>query len=312
MVRLAVSVAILAFFAWRIEPAEFARAFGTVNLPAYFASLFVAICGSLVISWKYFLLARGTGIETSFGRVVSINFIARFFGLLVPSGVGQGAVRWFKMTRNRGGKAYFLAASVFERLLFLTTAVLFVLVPLYTLQQPAAVAHLGARLAPVLAAAVLGLAIGFAYFFSPGLRSGLFRVAAKIPPLRRMRAGEALARLSVEELPRRRLLALAGLSVVWQVVYIGRVYALFLAVGEPMPFFQVAWISSLVFLLQVLPVSIAGLGLREGAYVYIFSLYGFQQNLGFLLGVLFFTHMLVFAAIGGILNVTEALSRSQG
>ena len=90
-----------------------------------------------------------------------------------------------------------------------------------------------------------------------------------------------------------------------------RVRTIQLLLGTQMSLLQVAWVSSLVFLLQALPISIAGLGVREGAYVYILSLYGFSTDLGFALGLLFFTHMLVFAAIGGILNVTEALSQSK-
>ncbi len=312
LLRLILSGGVLAFVASQIDAGELLKALSAVDPIAYGISLLVAILGSLVISLKYHLLARGTAAETTFGRVVAINFIARFFGLLVPSGAGQAAVRWYKMTRDSGVRVYFFAASVFERLLFLTVGLLFVLVPLYAVTQPAAIADLRSGVAPILLVAAIGLLAGFAYFLVPAVRGALITISYRVPILRRDRVQDVLRRLSIEDVHRGRLLALLALSVLWQAVYVVRVYALFSAVGVPMSLLQVAWVSSLVFLLQALPVSIAGLGVREGAYVYIFSLYGFSTDLGFALGLLFFTHMLVFAAIGGILNVTEALSHVKG
>lgn len=312
LLRIAVSAAVLGYFAVRIDLTDLAEVFVGLDTGVYAVSVAVAICGSIVISLKYFLLARGTDVETPFARVVAINFVARFYGLLVPSGAGQAAVRWYKMTRGAGGKLYFAAASVLERLLFLATALLLVVAPLYLVDQSAPIRELRAAISPLLGAAGVGLALGFAYFFLPALRRAMVSVSGNVPLLRGERFQNALKRLSVDGLHRSRVVMLIGLSVLWQLIYIARVYALFAALGTQMPFLQVAWISSLVFLLQVLPISIAGLGVREGAYVYILSLYGFPANLGFALGLLFFTHMLVFAAIGGILNLTEGLTQTQG
>lgn len=312
LLRLAISAAILIVVLLGVELSEVAAALQEVRLPAYAVSLAVAICGALIISLKYYLMAESTGVHAPFHRVVAINFIARFYGLLVPSGAGQGAVRWYKMTKDRNGKAYFLAASVFERLLFLTTALAFVVVLLYSLPLPEPVIELRDRLAPVFAAVGALLLAGFAYFFVPGANRRLRAFFARLPLLKKQRILDGLERLTISQLSGGRIALLALLSVAWQVVYIGRVSLLFVAVGEPMAFLQVAWIASLVFLLQVLPVSVAGLGVREGAYVYIFSLYALPENLGFLLGMLFFTHMLVFAAIGGILNVTEDIPNTRG
>ena len=74
---------------------------------------------------------------------------------------------------------------------------------------------------------------------------------------------------------------------------------LFLGIAEA------AWMGSLVLLLQVLPISFAGLGVREGAYAYLFPLFGLSAEKGFLMGVLFFIHILIFAVIGAVLNLFE-------
>ena len=60
--------------------------------------------------------------------------------------------------------------------------------------------------------------------------------------------------------------------------------------------------GSLVLLLQMLPLSFAGIGIREGAYAYLFSLYGLAPEAGVLIGLLFFSQMLILAGLGGVLQ----------
>lgn len=73
----------------------------------------------------------------------------------------------------------------------------------------------------------------------------------------------------------------------------------------PFGLIDAAWMGSLVLLLQVMPVSIAGIGIREGAYAYLFALCGLPSEKGVLIGILFFTQMLIVALIGGILEIIE-------
>ena len=72
-----------------------------------------------------------------------------------------------------------------------------------------------------------------------------------------------------------------------------------------MPWERILWISTLVFFLQSQPVSFAGVGVRESAFAYAFGLYGFGQEAGALVGLLFFAQMAVYAAIGGVLEITD-------
>jgi len=60
-----------------------------------------------------------------------------------------------------------------------------------------------------------------------------------------------------------------------------------------------------VLLLQLLPISFAGIGIREGTYAYLMTLFSIAPEKGASLGVLFFTQMLILATIGGILEFFE-------
>jgi hypothetical protein len=77
------------------------------------------------------------------------------------------------------------------------------------------------------------------------------------------------------------------------------------AASLPLTLVDVAWMGSLVLLLQTLPISFAGIGLREGAYAYLFSLYRLPPEKGILIGVLFFSQMLIMASVGGIFEFLD-------
>ena len=70
-----------------------------------------------------------------------------------------------------------------------------------------------------------------------------------------------------------------------------------------MTFIEVTWMASLVMLLQALPISLAGIGVREGAYAYLVTLFGLPVETGVVIGILFFSQMLIMAITGGILEM---------
>ena len=71
-------------------------------------------------------------------------------------------------------------------------------------------------------------------------------------------------------------------------------FFLFKALDLPLNLIDVVWMASLVLILQGLPVSIAGLGIREGAYGFLFTLFALPSEKGVLIGILFFTLLFVF------------------
>ena len=96
-----------------------------------------------------------------------------------------------------------------------------------------------------------------------------------------------------------------GLSLVWQIFYISRLFTLIKAAALPVSLMDIVWMGSMVLMLQTLPISFAGIGLREGAYAYLFSLYGLPPEEGVLIGILFFSQMLIVAFMGGVFELMD-------
>jgi hypothetical protein len=79
------------------------------------------------------------------------------------------------------------------------------------------------------------------------------------------------------------------------------------AVSAELTFVQIGWLRSAVVLVQLLPVSFSGLGVREGAIVLLLQPYGIEGALAVSLSLLLFGKNLFIGAIGGFLEVQSLI-----
>jgi uncharacterized protein (TIRG00374 family) len=153
--------------------------------------------------------------------------------------------------------------------------------------------------------------IGILFFFNPTFNGFVTAILKKILSLfiNRQKISEFFDKYKIERRSLSLLLTLFVLSLIWQIAFICRMYLLFQALSIQLPLFDVAWMGCLVLLLQMIPVTFAGLGLREGAYAYLVSIFNVNPENGVLIGLLFFTQMLFIGVIGWCLEVSERTSK---
>jgi len=226
----------------------------------------------------------------------------------MPTSLGKEAVRWYKITRNEKGRALFFIITLFERLLFVFTILLFGFLPLYIFSINPAVNTLRGQIAPlaIILLSITGILIFF--FIYPQMRNILSETIVKIFPKRWIPKTTLVfdKDLYPDRLFRTLFVPIFILGILWHIFFIVRLFLLFKAANIPLNFTEVAWVSSLVLFLQIIPVSFAGLGIREGAYAYLLTFFSIAPEQGVLIGILSFSQMLIFAIIGGILELSDS------
>ena len=90
------------------------------------------------------------------------------------------------------------------------------------------------------------------------------------------------------------------------------IYLLALSVDVTVPFISLGWIRAVVQLLVFLPISIAGLGVREGGLMLALEPYGVSGTNAVALSLLVFAIGILVGAIGGALEVRRQLSPMSG
>jgi len=305
--KIGVSCLFVGYLSFKVDLPAIAAAVKDVDLFFYLLSTLIAVLSNLFIAGKYYILIKDSPINHSLLSLVRINFISRFYALFLPSAVGREFVRWMKVTRNQKGRASFVASIIFERLTFLLVLILCGSIPLLKYQSMPEIAALRLRLQPWVLLALVIIAVLLSFYVSASIRSLAKSIVGFM--FKRLSGkfniGSIIENISPNNMKSAYYAGIIGLSLVWQIFYISRLLMLTKAAALPLNIVDILWMGSLVLMLQTLPISFAGIGLREGAYAYLFTLYGLPPEKGVLIGILFFSQMLIMAAVGGVFELTD-------
>jgi len=308
IIKIAISAAFIAAVISKVDLQAILSALAAISPVYYWASFFLLLLNSLVLAGKFRLLLVPSGIQQSLAALFRINLLCRFYAFFLTPAVGQGLVRWLTTTKAKDDRGRFITVMALERASFLFVLCLVVLLLQLALASPET-----DRLRPlVIPLALGGLAATGAiltYLFSPRVNAAFNALIGRIPKLNALPFAGRIARpdhFVNFYLSRLSVLAVClAVALLWHLVYLLRVYLLATAIDTPLDFLQLGWMASIVLLLQMIPITLNGIGLRESAYAFLFSLASLPAEKGVLLGLLFLTQMLIVAAIGGIVAFFE-------
>jgi len=305
--KLFISCFFVGYLCLKVQVSAIAAALKGIDLTFYMLSTLIAVASTFFIAGKYYILIRQSPIQHSLISLIKINFISRFYALFLPSAVGREFIRWIKITRNQGGRAYFLACILFERLTSIVVLLLCGTIPLLMHATIPAIEALKWRLLPWVVLALMLCFLFFTFYVSAAVRSGVQSIVVRLLGryANKLNIASFFENFSLANLRASFYCAVTGLSVAWLIFYVARLSVLIKATNLPLNTVDIAWMGALVLLLQTLPLSLAGIGLREGAYAYLFTLYKLPPENGVLIGVLFFSQMLIMAAVGGIFELMD-------
>jgi hypothetical protein len=234
------------------------------------AALVLYLAMVLVSAWRWELLLNAQGFAVPGSRLVNSYLVATFFNNFLPSNIGGDVVRVRDTAPDAGSKTTATTVVLVDRGigllgLFLVAAV------------AASAASVGGAGVPAAAPALwLGLAGGLAVAI-PMLANPAW-VARLLAPLRRLHqewVTERIARMTrtLERFGRvPRVLAVCFLgAVVVQLVLVGFYAAIARSMNIPVPLWHLAVIIPVSFIVQMAPVSVNGLGVREATFTFYFS-----------------------------------------
>lgn len=299
LLKALVSLAFLSFLLSRIDRAELLWVISSARLSYLVVALAGYILGQIICSVRWALLARPLGFKNPLKDYAVYYFIGMFFNLFAPSTIGGDIGRVFYLARGEseergkgwnGSTSSALVSVIVDR--FIGFAVLawmgaaaLLLFPAYTL--PAIVRYL-----------TFALAAGFllSWLLLPLINRFLHR--------KEFLKGEKLL-LGLESYARDRrvilqtiLLSLvAHLNQTWIQVLLGR------ALGVEIPWSYSVIIYPLIGTFSALPISLNGIGLREGGYLYLLGQIGVSSEKGIAFGILWFIMVALDSLIGGVVFI---------
>ena len=269
IVRLAITAAILAYLATRIDMAEAARATAAVSRQHLILVLMMVGLDRAVMILRWILLLRASGNPISTADATRLFLVSSFVGSFLPAGIGADAARAYglarRQTQDPGLKtpaSEALASVAVDRLLGVVSLVLMAIIGViaWTPEDPGDWRIPAAILVALIACIAVFWANEWLRLLIPAHRHEGF-IARRL-----LRLTDAVGRYRHR---RGVLVHVLVWSIVVQVLRITQAYVLALGLGMTVPFTYFLLFMPLGLLMLLLPISISGFGLPQAMIVWL-------------------------------------------
>lgn len=279
LIRLAISVAILAVLATGIDLGLTAHAIATVNL--WYLGLVLGLVGidRAVMILRWWLLLRASGIAITAADAARLFLVSSFVGSFLPAGVGGDAARVYGLAKGATTGSEAVASVAVDRMLGVLSLVAMGIVGLLAWTPEARSDwRLAAALAVLVGASVAPFwANQWIRWIVPNHRH------ERSVTRRVLKLSDAVGRYRNR---RGVLVHVMAWSLAVQVLRIVQAYVLALGLGMTVPFGYFLLFMPAGLLMLLLPVSISGFGVPQAAIVWMLQPAGVPDSTALALSTL--------------------------
>ena len=303
LIKAGVSVALLWVLFSRVDVARLWPVARHASATWLAAALALYLAMVLTSAWRWRLLLDAQGLRFSFGALTSSFLVATFFNNFLPSNIGGDVIRIADTAPAAGSKTLATTVVLIDRGLGLLGLIL--------------MAALGATFGPRFTASAVGAGMLWAAFAAGSVVATLALVFPEsftrlLQPLRLLHAewvDERLARLTSALLRFRETpAALSGCfagAVAVQTILILFYLAVAHSMAIPVGFTALAVIVPISFIVQMLPVSMNGFGVREATFGFYFTRLGLPLESALLVSFMGAALIILFSISGGVVYLAR-------
>ena len=287
-IQILVSGGVIAFLLWSIDLEQTIEIIRSSSW-GYVLSAFAIFLGTTwLMAWRWSALLDAKGIHEPFSWLLKMYFVSYAAGQVLPTAVGGDAVRIIEHSRRRPDARATAAAAVFmERVLGSAATLVLVAVGLAVAVGRYDDVRFLVVIEVVFVAAmvVLGLLL-FSRRLGLTLERRLFPLGRKVKlekPLQSLYWAMHEYRLAPGTLA-----AVLGVSIVAQLLRVIAIWLCGEAVGADVSPVIYVILGPLLFLVQMVPFTLNGIGLREAFFVVFLGRFGVPEDVAFAAGFLFY------------------------
>jgi uncharacterized membrane protein YbhN (UPF0104 family) len=291
VLQVAFSVGAVVLIARHVDLRETGRILAAAHLGWALLAIALYFVGQVMSAFRWWLIGRSVGLGESFVAYVRFYFIGMFFMFFGPSTLGGDFVRGLYLAEGGGRRARAFNSVLFDRLnglviLVAIGAAAFLLFPRYRDLAPEFELMFWVTVA-------FGSALFFGWMLAPWLVRLLLPADHKIRRFVEVDLGPFWTDRSM-------LIAASTVSFFFHLVQISAQWVVSRALGIDVPFSYIGVFHPLVSALASIPISMSGIGLREGGYLYFLTKIGVDQPSAVAYGSLWLLVIIANSVIGGL------------
>lgn len=297
LLKILVSISILVFLFRKTDMVQVFAIIRSMDILMFITVVFLYAVTQIVSTYRWSLFLPKAGIDMPFLKLISLYYIGMFFNIFLPTAIGGDVVKSYYLYKSSGKGGNSLASVFLDRFTGFFAMVIIASVSLI----------LGYKYVKDTYVPVFVIALASMFFLSSlilwnkGLhnwalaiisRIKLFGINEKIESLYQsvmLYKGEPMVFLKA-----------FGVSFVVQIASVVIFYLLSKGIGMTVPIGYFFLFVPIAVSISMIPISLSGLGLREGAFVYLFAKAGATDAQAISVSLAGFAAMVLLGLAGGI------------
>lgn len=277
---------------------------------AYFViAVLLGALRNFVFAYRWKTILAVSSFRVPFTTLIRFYFVGTFFNLFLPTALGGDVVRGYNLATYSGEKARAAASVLVERIVGFFALAFIALLALL----------LGSSVIEDTTVTTVILVVCLGYFAVAVVvlnAKTMKRLVAVLKFIRLWDIGRRVDRIvdSLHAFTRHKVILWRCfvLSMVSQTLAILAAYSLALAISLELDLVYFFMALPMIWIVTMVPLSINGLGVREGAFVFFFTKVGVSDTAALLLSFLNFSQMIALGLMGGIIYLSDQVVRITG
>jgi uncharacterized protein (TIRG00374 family) len=253
---------------WKSDPSSILEAFARAQWMWVAAALTLVVLDRLLNAWRWIaLLDADTRRRVPASRLLRIFLVSTFVGTFFPGGVGGDVMRAWSLSREEVAGSRAAGSVLMDRLLGVIALVLLAAIGLFVGRHLLPERFLLVALGGAAAASVVGLVA----VYSNTAETILLKVAARLPSALRTPVSRLVGVMRAYSARHGVVAAVFVMSLLVNILRVLQTWFLGLAIDLPQgPIAYFAFVP-MICVLMMLPISVAGLGVAQAAFVWFFA-----------------------------------------
>lgn len=306
--KLVFSLCLLAYVYRKVDLQAFGNVLRQIN-PWMLIPINILLFTNTVISViKWQMLLKADDVHVPLKTLLASYYIGFFFNVFLPSNIGGDSYRVYHLARSRSKAAEGFASVFAERftgfLALIFNGFLFSLIGFRYLPNP--------RMLILPAALFSGMMLTVVVLFAKDFVLGMMRLfqVHRLPKLYRF-GEQVLDSIQTYRNDRPLLAKTMAISFAFQFIAIAAIWLIGVTLRINAHFVHYCIFVPLIMILEVLPISIYGVGVRDAGYVYFFTQVGVWREQALSLSMLFVIMSLFYALAGGIVFLARKGTKAE-
>lgn len=278
IIRFLFSIALIYLIIRKIDYGILQNILKHIRIHYVFLALFIFFIHDIIKAAKWYILLGVGDVKVPFLKLIQLDYASRFMGLFIPSGIGVDLLRGYGLSREMTSVNLAASSIIIDRIINLIS--LLIITSLSSLLSYKVIDNPSIAYGSLF---ILTCVLIIIFILSKDYSENVFDRLNKTTKKNKLllKIGQLYQSLKEYKQHKKKILFVFILSLITQFFRITIYYFVNISVNAQISYKYCMIFTPIVILIAMLPLSLLGIGLREGSFVYFYTKIGISPSAAF-------------------------------